>query len=77
MLEKKQLEDLDLDEIYVFAIELGKGAGKILLDVFQARCAGSIDGQIAHIEKENAVDLVTQTDEGKSKVSKASTLGFV
>lgn len=65
MLDGNDHPGLDLDEIYAFAIEVGKGAGKILLEVFQARCRGSINGKIAHTEKENAVDLVTQTDEGK------------
>ncbi|KAF2032998.1 inositol monophosphatase [Setomelanomma holmii] len=55
----------ELDGIYAFAVELGKQAGQMLMDAAQVR----IDGGIArseekeHVQKENAVDLVTETDE--------------
>jgi myo-inositol-1(or 4)-monophosphatase len=56
----------ELDEIYVFAVELGKQAGKMLMDAAQLRISGG-DGttreEKEHIQKENAVDLVTETDE--------------
>jgi myo-inositol-1(or 4)-monophosphatase len=55
----------ELDEIYAFAVQLGRQAGKMLMDAAQLR----IDGGTAtgeekeHVQKENAVDLVTETDE--------------
>lgn len=62
----------DLDEIYAFAVGLGKRAGKILLDGVQNRidgvgtatdtAAGSTGMEFT--EKDNAVDIVTQVDEG-------------
>lgn len=54
---------LDLDEIYEFAIQIGKEAGGMLQRAAEARFGGSVESK--HIEKENAVDLVTQTDIGK------------
>ena len=58
-----QSEGINLDEVYAFALELGKDAGKLLDDAWRARCNG--DGQIDQIEKSNAVDIVTKTDEGQ------------
>ena len=53
------MSDLDLDEIYRFAIQLGKDAGAMLQTAAQARIDGG--SQSTHVEKESAVDLVTQT----------------
>ncbi|KAJ9649708.1 hypothetical protein H2199_000487 [Coniosporium tulheliwenetii] len=58
-----QLNCEELDDIYAFAINLGKSAGKILLDAAKLRYGDDRPEERAHIEKENAVDLVTQTDE--------------
>lgn len=55
--------DVDLDEVYSFALDLGKTAGKILDDGWRARCSGG--GSNKTIEKDSAVDIVTQTDEGE------------
>ncbi|KAK5169784.1 uncharacterized protein LTR77_005762 [Saxophila tyrrhenica] len=52
--------DLDLDDIHAFAIQLGKDAGSMLQRAAEARFAG---GPNASIEKDSAVDIVTQTDE--------------
>lgn len=53
----------ELDEIYAFAIELGKQAGKMLMEAANRRMAGGNENtEGAHVEKDNAVDLVTQTD---------------
>lgn len=54
---------LDLDEIYEFAIKVGKEAGSMLMSSAQARFGGAQESH--QVEKENAVDLVTQTDIGK------------
>lgn len=56
--------DVDLDEVYSFALDLGKTAGKILDDGWRARCSGGGSSNKT-IEKESAVDIVTQTDEGE------------
>jgi len=56
---------LDLDELYAFAVQLGKEAGKLLQDAVDRRCeAPQESGPLEHVQKDNAVDLVTQTDEG-------------
>ncbi|KAK4958697.1 hypothetical protein LTR66_003264 [Elasticomyces elasticus] len=54
-----------LDEIYAFAVQLGKDAGRMLLEAAEARYNGlsGANGDDAHVEKMNSVDLVTQTDE--------------
>lgn len=57
----------ELDEIYTFAVELGKGAGKMLTDAAQLRIDGGSESreEKEHVQKMNAVDLVTETDEGR------------
>ena len=56
---------IDLDELYAFAVQLGKDAGKLLQDAVDRRCEASQENdQLEHVQKDNAVDLVTQTDEG-------------
>jgi myo-inositol-1(or 4)-monophosphatase len=60
-----QFTPVELDEIYAFAVDLGKRAGKILLDGIEKRVGGvGGSGELAFTEKDNAVDIVTQTDEG-------------
>ena len=54
----------ELDDIYAFAIDLGKSAGKILLEAAQQRYGDKAMRDEQHVEKLNAVDLVTKTDEG-------------
>ncbi|KAH7391067.1 inositol monophosphatase [Phaeosphaeria sp. MPI-PUGE-AT-0046c] len=55
----------ELDGIYAFAVDLGKQAGQMLVDAAQVRIDGgtAIQGEKEHVQKENAVDLVTETDE--------------
>lgn len=57
----------ELDEIYTFAVELGKQAGKMLMEAAQLRIrgGGNRTEQKEHVQKENAVDLVTETDESE------------
>jgi hypothetical protein len=57
------LED-ELEEVYQFAIGLGKASGKILLEGIERRRVTTDDGAQEAIEKLNAVDIVTQTDNG-------------
>lgn len=67
------LTETELDEIYSFAIQLAKEAGQKLLDAVDARLGrtstgtttGTGGGAVGHVEKESAVDLVTETDEGE------------
>jgi myo-inositol-1(or 4)-monophosphatase len=60
------LSQEDLDGIYAFAVDLGKRAGQMLVDAAQIRIDGgnATQEQKEHVQKENAVDLVTETDEG-------------
>jgi myo-inositol-1(or 4)-monophosphatase len=70
------ISSAELDEIYKFAIELGKNAGQRLMDGVHARIGGSISGissddanmtsNLAFTEKDSSVDIVTQVDEGSS-----------
>lgn len=55
----------ELDGIYTFAVDLGKKAGQMLTDAAQMRIDGgnATAEQKEHVQKENAVDLVTETDE--------------
>lgn len=48
-----------LDEIYAFAIDIARKAGQLLLERIDQR-----NTEQAYEEKDNAVDLVTQADEG-------------
>lgn len=61
-----QLSRDELDEIYAFAVDLGRKAGDLLMERVEERIAGS-NGPQTFEEKENAVDIVTQTDEGKTR----------
>ena len=53
----------ELDEIYAFAIDLGKRAGKILLDMVEKQIDGGSGSTNQFVEKNSSVDIVTQTDE--------------
>lgn len=55
--------ELDLDSIYTFALQLGKDAGRLLLEAAQRRMSGA--DQLVEEEKLNSVDIVTKTDEGE------------
>ncbi|KAJ5432798.1 Protein qutG [Penicillium daleae] len=57
-----QLSQDELDEIYAFAVDLGRKAGDLLMERVEQRIAGG-DSPQTFEEKENAVDIVTQTDE--------------
>jgi myo-inositol-1(or 4)-monophosphatase len=56
--------DLDLDQIYTFALQLGKDAGRMLLEAAQRRMSGG--DALVEEEKLNSVDIVTKTDEGET-----------
>lgn len=65
-----EIQDQELDGIYAFAIQLGKDAGRMLMNAAQSRMQGaesnSSSSQVSYVEKENSVDLVTKTDTGDS-----------
>ena len=62
----EKISDAELAEIYSFALDLGRRAGKILLDGIKKRTGdASSRGDGGKMEeKMNAVDIVTQTDLG-------------
>lgn len=77
-----EISDAQLEEIYQFAIDLGKKAGAKLMDGIHARIGGNISNLSSSVatnanmtsnlvfeEKDNAVDIVTQVDEGQFIVS--------
>ena len=70
MMERPSLPQKELDAIYAFAIDLTRRAGKLLLDAAEKRYGDAELPSVeeAHVEKENAVDLVTKMDEGKTAV---------
>jgi hypothetical protein len=53
----------ELDDIYTFAIQLGKDAGAMLQTAANARIAGK--ARLKSVEKASAVDIVTETDESE------------
>ncbi|PYI19402.1 inositol monophosphatase [Aspergillus japonicus CBS 114.51] len=58
-----------LDEIYAFAVDLGRKAGQLLLESVEKRLDG---GSQTIEEKDSAVDIVTQTDEDVEAFIKSS-----
>ena len=70
MTTQHTLSTAELQELYNFALDLGRRAGKILLDGVEKRCAeqssgGGREAEAEAQEKMNAVDIVTQTDLGR------------
>ncbi|ETS73142.1 Protein qutG [Pestalotiopsis fici W106-1] len=59
------LSAFELEEIYAFAVQLGKDAGALLMSFARARwsCNGNTDDAIS--EKDSSVDIVTKADKGK------------
>jgi myo-inositol-1(or 4)-monophosphatase len=63
----QSMSGAELKEIYTFALDLSRKAGKILIDGVDKRTgeqSGRETGE--QVEKMNAVDIVTQTDLGTS-----------
>jgi myo-inositol-1(or 4)-monophosphatase len=60
------LSKSELEEIYNFALDLGRRAGQILIEGVNKRTGEASErGDNAEVEKMNAVDIVTQTDLGR------------
>ncbi|KAK3989706.1 protein qutG [Cladorrhinum sp. PSN332] len=68
---EETLSDKELDEIYAFAIQLGKDAGKLLLQATNLRINNTQQAQ-SFSEKDNSVDIVTKTDEDVESFIKTS-----
>jgi myo-inositol-1(or 4)-monophosphatase len=63
----KTFTEAELKDIYVFALDLGRRAGKILIDGVEKRTGAASGWEMGkQEEKMNAVDIVTQTDLGES-----------
>lgn len=60
----------DLDEIYAFAVDLGRKAGKLLMERVDQRISDANGRPNSFEEKENSVDIVTQTDEGTARLTR-------
>lgn len=62
-----ELSREELDEVHAFAIWLGKEAGKMLMSGARVRMEDerASTEEKDHVQKENAVDLVTETDESR------------
>lgn len=59
----------ELDQIYAFAVDLGRKAGDMLMERIEQRISGSEGHSQKFEEKDSSVDIVTQTDEGKLRMS--------
>lgn len=62
----EELSNDELGEIHAFAVQLGKDAGRMLMEAARLRTGNTAappQQQKEHVQKENAVDLVTETDE--------------
>lgn len=68
------LTEQELDEIYAFAVQLGKDAGKLLLDAAQSRFNGNGQAAQEFAEKDSAIDIVTKTDEGEQNNTSRAVL---
>ncbi|GAP84410.1 putative inositol monophosphatase [Rosellinia necatrix] len=68
-----EITDEELGEIYDFAVQLGKDAGRLLMEFAKARWGekGSSREQLFS-EKDNAVDIVTKADEDVEAFIKSS-----
>ncbi|RKU42048.1 hypothetical protein DL546_001829 [Coniochaeta pulveracea] len=64
--------DDELDEVYAFAVQLGKEAGDMLMGAARSRFGDAGQSEQAVEEKENAVDIVTKTDEAVEAFIKSS-----
>jgi hypothetical protein len=71
----EEFSDEKLQEIYLFALDLGRRAGKILQDGIDLRTRGENEQEM--VEKVNAVDIVTQTDLGECVFRFASRKSFL
>jgi hypothetical protein len=65
----QSLSPSELQEIYTFALDLGRRAGQILIDGVDKRTGEQSErGEQKAEEKMNAVDIVTQADLGTTSL---------
>lgn len=60
-----EITESQLDEIYTFAVQLGKDAGNMLMAAARSRFGDAGKSGQAFTEKDSSVDIVTKTDEGE------------
>lgn len=72
-----EISEQELGEIYAFAVQLSKDAGRLLMDFAKARWESSGSGEQLFLEKDNAVDIVTKADEGMFMLLKFSRFGLL
>lgn len=60
------LSKSELSEIYDFAFDLAHRSGKLLLDGVEKRCGDESGRWQGQSDKMNSVDIVTQTDLGRT-----------
>lgn len=62
-----------LNEVYAFAVQLGKDAGEMLMTAarkrFESHAGASTS--VSYVEKDSSVDIVTKTDNGKLRRRKS------
>lgn len=64
--------DLNLPELYVFAVDLAKRAGQLLVAAAEKRRSAHSGQAEAVAMKLNSVDLVTETDERTISITSTS-----
>ncbi|KAI1840313.1 hypothetical protein JX265_013752 [Neoarthrinium moseri] len=67
-----ELSSEELQEIYTFAVQLGKDAGDLLMSFARARWSDNRYSVQAVVEKDSAVDIVTKADEDVEAFIKTS-----
>ncbi|EWG45023.1 protein qutG [Fusarium verticillioides 7600] len=70
------MEQQELNDIYAFAVQLGKDAGDMLMAAAQRRIDGSgqSSSTVSYVEKENSVDIVTKTDNDVENFKRTTVL---
>ena len=65
--EMSDISDDQLSEVYAFAVQLGKDAGEMLMKAARTRfeTQSGPSTTVSYVEKDNSVDIVTKTDNGK------------
>ncbi|KAH8196465.1 hypothetical protein TruAng_009363 [Truncatella angustata] len=58
-----EISRAELDDIYTFAVQLGKDAGDLLMKYARAQWSGGASAEYALTEKDSSVDIVTKADE--------------
>lgn len=62
-----EISGAELDDLYAFAVQLGKDAGDLMMKYARSRWSSGGSAEYALTEKDSSVDIVTKADEGKSR----------